>query len=125
MTLPPLHFRRREGGATVFRVAETDGRLDLTPLAQIAVRAAEVRPSGGRTPTDAEARAMDDWLAAERAASGARLAADCAAALGRTAHWVQGTAEPDEVRAVSDDLLLAMHDLRQAILRRLGEPPRD
>ena len=127
MTLPGLHFRRREGGATVFRVTEDgpSGRVELTPIAQVALKANEIRPQGGRVATAAETEAMAAWLAAERAAAGARVAGDCAAALGRAAHWAQGQATEAEVAAEADALFLAMHDLRQALLRRLSAPAED
>lgn len=128
MSLPPLYFRRRDGGATVFRVADetASGRLEMTPIAQISLRAGEIRPQGGREATPDEAQAMADWLAAEQRTLegvGRDGAVDTLRRIGTTAHWVQTAASADDVRAVADELLLALHDLRQALLRRLSERP--
>jgi hypothetical protein len=41
--------------------------------------------------------------------------------LNLTAHWVQTRASADDLAAVTDQLLLAMHDLRNVLVRKLSE----
>ncbi|MEH6741584.1 MAG: hypothetical protein V7695_23970, partial [Sulfitobacter sp.] len=38
--------------------------------------------------------------------------------LNTTAHWVQSRATDEQLEAVTDPLLLAMHDLRSALVRK-------
>ena len=129
MSLPPLHFRMRDGAtALAFRVGDDTRarRLDLEPLAVIHVARGEIKPQGGRTPTEAETRAMEDWLAARRALEAARARDDIrqlSDRLGRAAHWAQTRATDAEIAEVADTLLLAMHDLRTVLVRRKAEAP--
>ncbi|MCX7888789.1 MAG: hypothetical protein N2422_03540 [Rhodobacteraceae bacterium] len=124
--LPELYFRIRENGATVFRVETSarDGRTDLEPLAAVNVRNGEIRPQGDRQLSGPEMAAIRDWLAGRRAVLAAREADEIRRTvehLNLTAHWAQTKATEDEVEAVTDSLLLAMHDLRMVLVRRRAE----
>ena len=124
--LPRLYFRVRESGAAVFRVeSETrDRRLEMRQIAVVNVRSGEVRVQGGGALDPADEAEIAEWLAARRATLQARAleeARGCAERLGRTAQWAQSSATPDELEAVTDELLLAMHDLRGVLLRRKAE----
>lgn len=123
MSLPGVYIRPRDNGAQVFRVDTENrhGRLDLLPLAQINLKTGEIRPQGGRTLTEAEAKTIDDWVAEAKAAARRQDEAalrDTLDRIGRTAHWVQTKATDGEIDAYGDTLLLAIHDLRSAIVRR-------
>jgi hypothetical protein len=37
-----------------------------------------------------------------------------------TAHWAQAKATDDDLDRVTDDLLMAMHDLRTVLVRRMA-----
>jgi len=41
--------------------------------------------------------------------------------LNLTAQWAQSRATPEELEEITDDLLLAMHDLRSVLVRRKAE----
>ncbi len=41
--------------------------------------------------------------------------------LNQTAHWVNSSAEDDELEDVTDALLLAMHDLRSVLVRKKAD----
>lgn len=119
--LPPFYFRRRPGGAQVFRVTEDarSRRVEMEPLAVVRTGSGEIRAQGGRTLAEADIAAIRDWLAAEvDAVDGADDVLRTVALIGRTAHWAQARADDDELEAVSDSLLLAMHDLRAVLVRR-------
>lgn len=126
--VPRLHFRMRESGAQVFRVTDDarTRRLELDPLAVVLPAKDEIRPQGDRTPTPTEEAAMRDWMAARRVLEAERRLDDVRRLvddLGRTAHWAQGRAADDALDAVTDDLLMAMHDLRTVLVRRKAEAP--
>lgn len=124
--LPDYYFRVRENGAVVFRV-DTENRLrriDMDQIAVINIRNGEVKPQGGRDLTPEDTRAIADWMAnraevlAEREIDDLRRAIDY---LNLTAHWVQTRATDAQLEEVTDSLLLAMHDLRNALVRKKSE----
>ncbi len=124
--LPEHFFRLRENGATVFRVSTENrlNRLEMEPVAVINIRNGEVKPQGGRTLTDADRAAIDAWMTDRRAVLAARETEGVEAtieALNLTAHWVQTKAGDDALEAVTDRLLLAMHDLRGVLVRKKAE----
>ena len=121
MTFPRLYFRVKENGAAVFRIAHAsrEGRLDMEPIATVALRSGQIRETGDLSDDD-RAR-IEAWLADRRDVIEARrgaLGADTAEAVMLCAHWVQSEASDEALDAVTDDLLLAMHDLRAALARR-------
>ncbi|MGR3495360.1 hypothetical protein [Citreimonas sp.] len=119
--LPPFYFRRRPGGAQVFRVTEDARarRVAMEPLAFVK-DGGEVRAQGDRVLDAADLAAIGDWLArpADGAVEGPDDVARTLALIGRTAHWAQARAGDDELDAVTDELLLAMQDLRAVLVRR-------
>lgn len=124
--LPDYYFRVRDNGAQVFRVEteNRDRRLELRPIAVANVRRGDWKPQGDRTLTGADEAAIRDWIAARQAELQARTVDDIRRAvdhLNLTAAWVQGQASDEELEAVTDALLLAMHDLRTVLVRRKAE----
>lgn len=130
MTLPPYHFRIRENGAAVYAV-EAENRMKRLEMRQIAVvntKNGEIKPHGGRDLTEADRAAIELWLADRRktlARRDAEAAWDTVERLGLTAQWMQSKAKPDEIEAVADALLLAMHDLRSVIVRSKAKSSED
>ncbi len=121
--LPEHYFRIRENGAQVFRMG-TDARnqrIEMEPVATVNTRNGEIRPQGGRDLTEADRAAIETWLAARQAELSRRESGTGAAtveALNLAAHWAQSRASAAELDAVTDDLLLAMHDLRSVLVRK-------
>jgi hypothetical protein len=124
--LPEYHFRARENGAAVFRV-EGGGqhrRLDFVQIAAVNLRSGEIRPQGGRTLTEADRDAISAWAEARRATLAARELDDIHRLIDRlseAAHWAQTRATPEQLDAVEQPLLMAMHDLRAVLTRKKGE----
>lgn len=124
--LPDYYFRVRENGAVVFRV-DTENRLrriDMDQIAVINIRNGEVKPHGGRTLSAEDARAIDDWMETRRAVLAERDIDDLRRAidyLNLTAHWAQTRATDAQLEEVTDALLLAMHDLRNVLVRKKSE----
>ena len=124
--LPDLYFRIRENGAMVFRVeTETrNRRIEMTQIAVVNVKNGEVKAHGGRDLTDDESARIASWVEARREVLRAREVDDILRTvdhLNLTAAWAQQKATPDELDAVTDALLLAMHDLRTVLVRKKAD----
>jgi len=117
-----LYFRIKDNGATVFRINDEtrQRRLDLQPVAEANVRNGDIKLRKDVTLSDAELSEIKAWLDARstelqgREIEQARLTIE---QLNTTANWI--SSKPDEAvaDAISEDLLMAMHDLRTAIVR--------
>ncbi len=118
-----LFFRVRENGAVVFRV-DTENRqrrLELQQIAVVNIRNGNVKPQGDQFPTAAERNEIDAWIVARRKLLAARKIDDIKRAidhLNETAQWVQSDATDEQIDAFTDELLMAMHDLRSVLVRK-------
>ncbi len=126
MTLPELYFRVRENGAVVFRV-DTENRqrrIDMEQIAVANVRNGDIKPHGDRTLTEGEKLAIQDWISDRQALLAQRDVDDIHRAvdhLNLTTHWAQSKASDDQLESVTDALLLAMHDLRNVLVRKKAD----
>ncbi len=124
--LPDYYFRIRENGAVVFRV-DTENRqrrIELEEIAAVNVKNGNIKPHGDRKLTPAEQTVIRDWLAERQRVLADRDVDDILRAvdhLNLTAQWAQSRASDDQLQAVTDMLLLAMHDLRTTLVRRKAE----
>ena len=124
--LPPYYFRTRENGAVVFRV-EQDTRMRRVEMDQIAVvnlRNGEVKTHGDRSLTDEDLAAIEAWASERRRVLADRMVDDIRRTvdhLNQVSQWIQSKADDDEIDAVTDDLLLSMHDLRSVLVRKRAE----
>jgi hypothetical protein len=121
-----LYFRIRENGATVFRldVENRNRRLELNPVATVNVKSGEVRPHGRETVSEAEQAEIAAWVEARRARLALREEEEALRlieSLNAVAQWIQQRASDAQVEALSDPILMAMHDLRAAIVRRKSD----
>ena len=124
--LPPYYFRIRENGAAVYRV-DTENRhrrIEMDQIAVVNVRNGEVKPHGGRPLSEADIAAIEGWKAARQAELASRQIDDIRRTidhLNLTASWAQSKATAGELEAITDDLLLAMHDLRSVLVRKKAD----
>ncbi|MCA0045146.1 hypothetical protein [Celeribacter litoreus] len=124
--LPEFYFRVRENGAFVFRV-DTENRqrrIEMQQIAVLNIKNGEIKPQGGRELSDSEMKAITEWMAERRETLARRDMDDIFRAidyLNFTAHWAQSKATDDQLEDVTDDLLLAMHDLRTVLVRKKSE----
>ena len=124
--LPEYYFRVRENGAFVFRL-DTENRQRRIEMDQIAVlnmRNGEIKAQGDRTLSEADVSAIKDWMAARADTLAHREIDDIFRAidyLNTTTHWVQSRATDAQLDAVTDQLLLAMHDLRSTLVRKKAD----
>lgn len=124
--LPDYYFRVRDNGAFVFRV-DTENRqrrIDMDQIAVVNIRNGEIKPHGDRTLSEDDLTAIYQWmeertlLLAHRDIDDIHRAVDY---MNTTTHWAQSKATPEQLDAVTDDLLLAMHDLRSVLVRKKAE----
>lgn len=124
--LPEFFFRIRENGATVFRV-DTENRqrrIEMDEIAVVNIRNGQIKPHGSHELAEAETAAIKDWMAARVETLARRDLDDIHRAvdhLNLTAQWVQSRATDEQLEEITDTLLLTMHDLRSALVKRKAE----
>lgn len=114
------YFRPRPNGAMLLQIRH-DPRLRRTEMHRIAgidATTGDVRPAENHTLTDAEHALIADWLANGNGLDG--RAARAVAEIGHIAHWAQFRATPEDLDAATDELLWAMQDLREVLVRKLA-----
>lgn len=124
--LPDYYFRVRENGAVVFRLSTENRqrRIEMDEIATVNVRNGNIKPHGEVTLSPADLAAIKDWLANRQALVAAREVDDILRAvdhLNLTTQWAQARASDDQLDAVTDTLLLAMHDLRTVLVRKKAD----
>lgn len=124
--LPDYYFRVRENGAAVFKV-DTENRqrrIELEQIAVLNIRNGDVRPSGDRTLSDEDMAAIISWMDTRKATLARRDIDDILRTvdhLNLTTQWAQSKASEEDLEAVTDALLLAMHDLRTILARKKAD----
>ncbi|MGR3269352.1 hypothetical protein DU478_13295 [Thalassococcus profundi] len=124
--LPQYYFRVRENGALAFRV-DTENRhrrIDMDQIAVINMRNGEIKPHGDRDLDQEDLDAIRGWMARRGEVLAMRDIDDIRRTidhLNLTAQWAQSKAEAAQLEEVTDDLLLAMHDLRTVLVRKKSE----
>ena len=124
--LPAYFFRIRENGAAVFRVDDEtrNQRLEMDQIAVLNIKNGEIKPHGDRSLTETDRAQIETWMAARRDTLAARDLEEMRRTveqLNLTAHWAQSKASDAELDALTDDLLLAMHDLRSVLVRKMAD----
>lgn len=117
-----LYFRIKDNGATVFRISDEARRrrLDLQPVAEANVRNGDIKLRNNVTLSDDERAEIETWLNARRGALKSRETEQAQLTiehLNTTANWISGKPDEEAAEAMSEGLLMAMHDLRAAIVR--------
>jgi hypothetical protein len=124
--LPDYYFRVRENGAAVFRISTENRqrRIEMDEIATVNVKNGNIKPHGATELAKADLQAINDWLAARQTQLAAREVDDILRAvdhLNLTTQWAQSRATDDQLDAVTDALLLAMHDLRSVLVRKKAD----
>ena len=124
--LPDYYFRVRENGAVVFRV-DTENRqrrIDMEEIATVNVNNGKIKPHGDEILTAEEEALIAEWVVERRAVLEARDVDDILRAvdhLNLTTQWAQSRASDGALEQVTDNLLMAMHDLRTVLVRKKAE----
>lgn len=124
--LPEYYFRVRENGAFAYKV-DTENRqkrIELNQIAVINIRNGQVKPHGDHEFSEADFEAIQTWISERTAILATRDIDDIHRAvdyLNTTTHWAQSRASDDALKAITDPLLLAMHDLRSVLVRKKAD----
>ncbi|MBO6602827.1 MULTISPECIES: hypothetical protein [Paracoccaceae] len=124
--LPEFYFRIRENGAAVFRI-DTENRqrrIEMQEIAMANIRNGVVKPHGDHVLTEEEQAVIAEWMAERQEVLADRDVEDLHRAidyLNLTTHWVQSRASDEDLEEVTDRLLLAMHDLRNVLVRKKAD----
>jgi hypothetical protein len=124
--LPDYYFRVRENGAVVFRLSTENRqrRIEMDEIATVNVKNGNIKPHGEVALSPADLAAIKDWLANRQALMATREVDDILRAvdhLNLTTQWAQARASDAQLDAVTDVLLLAMHDLRTVLVRKKAD----
>jgi hypothetical protein len=124
--LPDYYFRVRENGAAVFRISTENRqrRIEMDEIAAVNVKNGTIKPHGEVVLTKADLAAIEGWLAERQAQLAAREVDDILRAidhLNLTTQWAQSRATEAQLEAVTDRLLLTMHDLRSVLVRKKAD----
>jgi hypothetical protein len=124
--LPDYYFRVRENGAAVFRVSTENRqrRIEMDEIATVNVKNGNIKPHGDLVLSPADLAAIGDWVAERQAQLAAREVDDILRTvdhLNLTTQWAQSRATDEQLEAVTDRLLLTMHDLRTVLVRKKAD----
>ncbi|MCG7623134.1 hypothetical protein [Epibacterium sp. Ofav1-8] len=125
-TLPDYYFRIRENGAQVFRVdAESrNRRIEMDQIAVVNLRKRDIKPHGDRVLSAEDRSAIEAWMQDRSALLATREVDDILRTvdhLNLTAQWAQSRASEAQLDQITDALLLAMHDLRNVLVRKKAD----
>lgn len=124
--LPDYYFRVRENGAIVFRV-DTENRqrrIEMDQIAVVNIRNGDIKPHGDRKLSNRDLNEIKRWMAERAELLASRDIDDIYRAvdhLNLTTQWAQSRASDEQLDAVTDALLLAMHDLRSVLVRKKAD----
>jgi hypothetical protein len=124
--LPDYYFRVRENGAAVFKV-DTENRqrrIDLDEIAIVNVKNGAIKPHGDYVLSPKDNAAIKSWVSERSTLLAARDIDDILRNIDHmnlTTQWAQSRASDAALDAVTDRLLLAMHDLRMVLVRKKSE----
>ncbi|AZL60446.1 hypothetical protein EI545_17425 [Tabrizicola piscis] len=124
--LPHYYFRVRENGAVVFRISTENRqrRIEMDEIATVNVKNGNIKPHGETELSKADLAAIREWLTGRQALLALREVDDILRTvdhLNLTTQWAQSRASGDQLDAVTDALLLAMHDLRSVLVRKKAD----
>ena len=129
--LPPYYFRIRDNGAAVFRIntENRQGRIDMEQIAIVNTNRGDFKPHGDHELSQDEEIAINDWITARQAQLAARDLDEMRRTrdqLNLMTQWALSRATDAQLEELTDDILLAIHDLRAVLVRkkadRLGKP---
>jgi len=124
--LPEYYFRIRENGAAVFRVntENRQRRIEMEEIAIVNIKNGNIKPHGDTVLSDADLAEIRAWMERRIAVLALRDMDDIHRAvdyMNTTTQWAQSRATDAQLEDVTDDLLLAMHDLRSVLVRKKAE----
>ena len=124
--LPEYYFRIRDNGAAVFHVDSENRqrRIEMDQIATVNIRNGEIKPHGDRSLSKADEKAIRHWMKDRLEVLAHRDIDDIYRAVDHmnlTTQWAQSKATDAQLEAVTDALLLSMHDLRNTLVRKKAD----
>ena len=124
--LPELYFRIRDNGAAVFRISteNRERRIEMDQIAVVNPNRGDFKAQGDNTLSPDEETVINDWMQNRIATLAARDVDDIHRAIDHmnlTAQWAQAKASDAQLEEITDDLLMAMHDLRSVLVRKKAD----
>ena len=124
--LPDLYFRIRDNGAAVFRISteNRERRIEMDQIAVVNTNRGDFKAQGDNTLSPEEETVINDWMQNRIATLAARDVDDIHRAIDHmnlTAQWAQAKASDAQLEEITDDLLMAMHDLRSVLVRKKAD----
>ena len=124
--LPELYFRVRDNAAAVFRISaeNRERRIEMDQIAVVNTNRGDYKVHGDSTLSGAEEKVITDWMQSRLAVLAAREMDDIHRAIDHlklTAQWAQAKASDSQLEQVTDDLLMAIHDLRSVLVRKKAD----
>ena len=124
--LPEYYFRVRDNGAAVFHV-DTENRqrrIEMDQIAVVNIRNGEIKPHGDRKLSKEDQKVIRQWMKDRMEVLAHRDIDDIYRTIDHmnlTTQWAQSKATDAQLDAVTDGLLLAMHDLRSTLVRKKAD----
>lgn len=122
--LQKLFYRVSKSGADVYRIDLQNRlrRLDLEKIAEIDVANNCIIPIDTIGLSDEETQDMENWQAKRQVQLELRSQNDInrlVESMNHAANWIENSASDEQVSDTSDAILMAMHDLRATIVRKM------
>ncbi len=99
-------------------------RIEMTLIATVNLARGDIRPHADTVLSAEDTAEIEAWIAERRALLELRQIDDIHRTvdhLNKTALWAQSRASDEALEAVTDALLLAMHDLRSVLVRKKAD----
>ena len=124
--LPALYFRVRDNGAVVFRLESEnrERRLEFEQIAIVNTNRGDFKAHGDHTLTPQEETAIGEWINSRMAVLEQREAEDMSRLIddiNLATQWALSKATDAQLAALTEDLLLSMHDLRSVLIRKKAD----
>lgn len=123
--LQKLFYRVSKAGADVYRIDLQNRlrRLDLEKIAAIDVAENTITVLSGKKHSAEETNDMKQWRETRQGQLDMRSQNDInrlVEAMNHAANWIENTASNDQIENISDPVLMAMHDLRATLVRKMA-----
>ncbi len=125
-TLQKLFYRVSKQGADVFRIDLQNRlrRLDLQKIAEIDLDSKTISKTESIELSQEEQSDMQNWLEIRHGQLELRSQNDInrlIEALNHAANWIETKANDEQIAKIGDPVLMAMHDLRATIVRKMAQ----
>jgi len=120
-----LFYRVSKLGADVYRIDLQNRlrRLDLEKIAEIDVLSDNIIAEAGKSHSQEEVSDMQLWCQSRREQLELRSQNDInrlVEAMNHAANWIDNDATDSQTDKITDSLLMAMHDLRATLVRKMA-----